>query len=538
MPIFYNERPPNAAPAESRPYSAVRPITASAARVTPTSKKDSEELRNRKSTQQWQTEAWYNYDHIGEIAYAFELFANVISRVKIYAGYVEDEHDTPTPIKASNASEEAKKATEKATNQLFGGGRQGKIIKKAATNMLVTGECYLINEEVRDNGYPQTRWRIISTDELLPLNNGFAYRPRESADKTAKPLPPSTFIGRMWREHARFSDEPFSSMKALCPLCEKFLLIGRVVDSTAQSRLNAGALFVPDTFSVTREVASDTISEDVDEYLEDEQDEFEEELIESMMTPISDEGSASAIVPLLIRGPEDAGEKIKLIKFERAFDAALANREDRYLERILGGLDLPKELVSGLANVKYNNATVIDQMFYTAHIEPMVLMLCDIFRSVYLERYLYLAGIDPEEIEKIVFWYDPSGITTAPDRSSAANVGADKLFLSADAWRSANGFNEDDAPSEDELIMRLALQRGVLTPEMTDTIFAKYWPEIMEATRARTQAGQAAPIPEDVEQILDPDTTAAPPPVDTSGEAPSPEGPNPDPQPPEGLLEP
>lgn len=546
MPIFSNTPNPDASSPKVLPYNTVRPITASAARVTPTSKKDSEELRNRKTSQRWQEEAWYYYDAIGEVRYGLTLFADVISRVKIYAGYVEDDQDTPTPIKVSPASEEAKKIVEEAVQKLFGAGRQPALVKKAALNMLVAGECYLINEETRTNGYPQTRWKIISVDELIPLGNGFALRSREFDNvKNYKALPPNTFIGRMWREHPRFSDEPDASMKSLCDLCSELLLIGRTVRATARSRLNAGALFIPDTFSVTRDTASDTEptdADDVEDYIEDEQDEFEEELMDSMMTPVSDEDSASAVVPLLIRGPAEAGKEIRVIKFERSFDPHLKDRQDRVLERILQGLDLPKELVSGLANVKYNNATVIDQMFYTAHIEPLVLMLCDMFRTIYLERYLYAAGLDPEEIDKIVFWYDPSGITTAPDRSSAANVGYDKFALSEDAWRAANGFNEDDAPSKDEIIKRLALSRGVLSPEMTDTIFSIIFPELMAKTRETTQENQASPITPDIEEFIDPNTTNTPPPIDTSGAAPEvtppADGPNPEPTPPEGLLEP
>ena len=52
-----------------------------------------------------------------------------------------------------------------------------------------------------------------------------------------------------------------------------------------------------------------------------------------MTTPIRDEDSASAVVPLIIRGPAELGDKIKQFKFERSFDPALAQRADRVLER-------------------------------------------------------------------------------------------------------------------------------------------------------------------------------------------------------------
>ena len=75
----------------------------------------------------------------------------------------------------------------------------------------------------------------------------------------------------------------------------------------------------------------------------------------------------------------------------------------------------------------------------------------------------------------------------------------------------ANGFNEDDAPSRGEILERLAINRGVLTPEMTDTIFKEIFPDMMDKVRTNTLEGQEAPIPDSVEQLINPDTAQAPP---------------------------
>ena len=520
-----------------QPYNAIRGVVASGQTLNTQDKADIEALRSRKTTQKWQEEAWDYFDVIGEIGYGFMMFADIVSRIRVHGAYVEDDQDSPTPIKVSNASEEAKKATDEAMRAVFGANRQAEILHDAALNFLVVGECYLINEVQFINGMRKVVWRIVSMDELVALGDGFALKGRRNAKTTEiKPLAPGTFIGRMWRKHPRYSDEPISSMRAVCELCSELLLLQRTVKATARSRLNAGALFIPDEFSVSQDVTTDDLDDDLENYVEDEQDEFEQQLINAMVTPISDEGSAASVVPLLIRGPMDAGEKIRLIKFERSFDVELAKRADRTLERILQGINLPKELISGLANVKYNNATQIDQMFYTAHIEPLVMLLCDIFKTIYLDPYLFRAGIEQEEIEKIVIWYDPSGITTAPDRSSAANVGYDKFALSADAWRAANGFSEDDAPTADELADRLALTRGQLTPETTDVIFRKLFPEIMAATRQTALDQSGAPVPDAVQELIDPATTEAPP-ADPGAAAPA-DGEAPqEPLPPEGLIE-
>ena len=105
---------------------------------------------------------------------------------------------------------------------------------------------------------------------------------------------------------------------------------------------------------------------------------------------------------------------------------------DAALDRMLQGIDLPKDIVTGLADVKYANGLVITDDVYRAHIEPLVLMLVDSLTSVYLRPKLEAAGVPPQLIERIVFWYDPSAIVTRPDRSQAANEGyADYLLTSS-----------------------------------------------------------------------------------------------------------
>ena len=502
---------PQGRPPKIQPYSAIRPITASAAVIKTNDKSEIQALQERKATQKWQEDAWEYFDAIGEIKYAFNLFANILSRIRIHAAYVENDDESPIHINVADISDFTKDAADKAMRAVFGGGRQAEILRKSGINILVVGECYLISEISWDNGYQKTKWRIVSTDELVPLGNGFALKNRRNRKTSElKPLDPAAFMGRIWREHPRYSDEPDSSMRALCDLCNELLLLSRTVRATAKSRLNAGALFVPDEFSVSQDVETDNIDDDLDAYVEDDHDEFEDQLVSAMTTPISDEGSASAVVPLLIRGPAEAGERIRLIKFERAFDPQLTNRADRALERILQGIELPKEIVTGLSNIKYSNAIQINESFYTAHIEPLVLMLCDVYRTIYLEPALIKAGCDPDEIDRTVIWYDPSGITTAPDKSTAANVGFDKGALSEDAWRRANGFSDDDAPTAMEKAVRIALQRGPVTPEFMDTVLRTLVPDLLDQTRANTVAGQTAPIPDDVNQLLNPGAQAPP----------------------------
>ena len=530
-------------PAESASYNAIRPMTAAAVQVKLTDKTEADQFKMRRQAQSssWQNEAWEYYDAIGEVKYAFNLVSSVVSRIRLYAAVVDDPAEAPAPIRNSeNVDQRLASAAERALARLDSayGGQPG-LLRDSALNLLVAGECYLVQmPELLGSGVPES-WDIRSVDELAMDNRGnyTIFSRREAAQgsgtsrSTGIKLPKNAFVGRIWRAHPRFSDEADSSLRGLLDLCAELLLLNRTFRATARSRLNAGALYLPDGLSVAAtpdpnypyDEADGIYAEPTPEELADE---FEDQLIDAMTTPIRDEDSASAVVPLIIRGPADLGDKIKQFKFERSFDPALAQRADRVLERILQGIDVPKDVVTGLANVKYSNAVQIDESLYKAHIEPLMLLIADAITVVYLRPYLLANGFDQTEVDRVVAWYDPSQVATRNDRAMDADSGFEKMAVSYDTWRRAHGFSDSDAPSPTEIALRMVMEKGMITPELTEAMLNAVAPEVMEATRQAAQSQSVGPIPPGLEQMLQGQPApAAPEPAAPAEGAPAPEAP-------------
>jgi hypothetical protein len=508
--LFYNTPAPAA-------YNTPRSLTAAAAQVKTNDKGEFEQFKARRSASSsaWQAEAWEYYDAIGEIKYAFNLVASVVSRIRIYAAAVDDPSQAPIPVDESRVVDpNLAAAAQRALNRLNSayGGQPG-LLKDAALNLAVSGECYLVQMPARrGTGEPES-WDIRSVDEVIVDGRGqynvIGRREQAQGGKMSggvTALGSKAFVGRIWRSHPRYSDEADSSLRGLLDLCAELLLLNRTFRATARSRLNAGALYLPDGLSVAAQGdpelydSEDGIGSGVT--AEEAEDEFEEQLIDAMTTPIRDEESASAVVPLIIRGPSELGDAIKQFKFERSFDPALALRADRVLERIMQGLDVPKDIVTGLANVKYSNALQIDESLYKAHIEPLMLLIVDALTVVYLRPYLTANGYTDEEVSRITVWYDPSAVSTRNDRATDADAGFDRGAVSSDAWRRAHGFSDQDAPTPNEVALRMLTERGVLTPELTEAMLAAVSPEMMNAVRGAQQAASVAPLPPDVEDAL------------------------------------
>ena len=520
--------PDGMVPYQSASFSAPRPLTAAAAQVNLNDKGEAERFKSRRTGAQdaWQHEAWEYYDAIGEIKYAFNLVASVVSRIRLYAAVVDDPSEAPKPVRnAEGDNARLASAAERAIVRLdsaYGG--QAGLLRDAALNLSVTGECYLVQIPERlGTGIPES-WDIRSVDELQIDNRGaYMITPRGdvssgSGQKNAAsiPLPKNAFVGRIWKAHPRYTDESDSSMRGVLDLCAELLLLNRTFRATARSRLNAGALYLPDGLSVAASPDPDYPYDDDSDLNQDftpeeAADEFEDQLIDAMTTPIRDEDSASAVVPLIIRGPAELGEKIKQFKFERSFDESLVARADRVLDRIMQGIDVPKDVVTGLANVKYSNALQIDESLYKAHIEPLMLLIVDALTVVYLRPYLLANGFDPIDVERVCVWFDPSQVATRNDRAADADAGFDRMAVSFDTWRRTHGFTDADAPNPTEVALRLLLEKGSITPELSEALLSTVAPEVMQASRVASQQNSVAPIPPELEKILKgPSATPAP----------------------------
>lgn len=475
-------------------FNSPRPMTASAVRLNMRSKKEHDQLLERKKNDQWQAESWEYYDLIGEVKFSANLIANVLSRINLYAAYVEDSSLVPSNIKGlESLDEDFRKAVIEILYNLesANGGTSG-ILRNMALNLFIVGECYLVREPGDILAGEEDQWSIRSIDEFITFEKRFAIKPRRNALPTDyKKLPVGTTATRIWRNHPRYSDEADSSMKGLLELCDELLLLSRSTRATARSRLNSGILYVPEGLSVSAEFEAD---EDlIDGEVGNESDDFMEQFIDAMITPIRDEADASSVVPFVIRGEKDLGEKIRHITFSRSFDPMHVQLAEEKLDRILAGLDIPKDIARGLSGVKYSNAILIEESLYKSHIEPLILMIVDALSVGILRPLLRDMGYSGADVNRAVIWYDPSTITAKPSKAEAASKGYELGTVSAESWLRYNGFASTDAPDELETAQRFAMEKGVLSEGLTEMMMGTIIPADIMAKYRQTNIAQSDP---------------------------------------------
>lgn len=516
------------------PFNAPRAVIASSRRIDPTNKSELDALVARRKTGKWQQEAWDYYDLIGEIKYSVNLIANVLSRVHIYAAYLDDFSGIPSSLEDLPSLDDDDKLKSSAYNTLYwlttGNGGMSGLLRDMALNLQVAGECYLVQEKPRlFTGEPE-RWQIRSIDEVIYSGDRISIKPTSDTKKENYiQLAPNSYISRIWKSHPRYSDEADSSFKGILELCDELLLLSRSIKSAAKTQISAGLLFIPDTLSNVAQNDGD-LGLDPDEMADlsdDSSDNIEEDLAEALMAPIGDDTSAASVVPTILRGQEDAGEKIRYITFDRPIDAQLTTRSAVVLERILSGVDIPKDIAAGMSNVKYASASVIEESLYKAHIEPLILTIVDNLTVCFLQPALRKLGFPEDVVRKVVIWYDPSMITAKPSKAEAADFGYMNKTLSADAWRRNHGFADSDAPTPLEVAQRIAIERTILSEAMNEKLLSTVIPaDVYDSVRKDELANsdpQSAQALTDALVDTDPNT----PPSD-----------NPAPTPPSDLIEP
>lgn len=495
-------------------YAKPRAIVAAAERVDLDT---AWQERTRASYAAWQNEAWTGYERVGEIHFGFGLVGNVLSRLRVFPAAIIDTEEAPMGARdaadkgkiPSDLARDAEEIMREITGPTFAG-----MVRSFALNMNVPGECYLIRLKNKDKrGNETVQWKIVSTDELVVDATGATLRPIRGDSGQQKLLPRGTFIGRIWRPHPRYSGEPDSSMIGIADAVEELLILQRLVRSATRTRLNNGLLFLPDGLLTTRlAMALQGLAEDgtplppdqLEEMANDPGNQLVADILQAIVTAVSDEGDASAVAPIMVTGEGGLGDQIKHITFERGSDEWLVNRTERALERILQGIDVPKEIVTGLANVKYSNALIIDENLYKANIEPLALVLSDALTEVFLRPMLRAKGYSESDLDRIVVWYDPSEIVTRPNQAQDSSDGYDRYVLGPGAWRREHGFSDDDAPTEAELAMMLVTQGAALPPEVQMALLQAMLPKLLGEQRQKNVENQPTPFPDSASQILAP----------------------------------
>lgn len=465
--------------------------------------KEEDRKRLAKAQEQWQNDAWFYVDAVGEAKNAVRFVGNSFRRVRLYAAF-QREPDA-APIAVADAVEPSDSDAEMPTGEdaqttapgdflpqnwadraeeIVRGfsardGGQAVLMERLGVNLFVPGECYLINRKVparaaamvdTGDGLGTMRrerpeeieqvddWEVRAADELRadPANADRVMLVDGPDQRQGTTLNADAYIERVWRKHGRWSSWADSNFRAAIGTLEELDLLARLARVSLRSRLVAGFITFPDELDFG---AADTpagegsggggrrVSLDRD-------------IAELWTTTIGDESDVASVAPTPLRGPKEFLDGVKHIEIPARYGEGERAQYGAAVERLGATIELPNDALGSKADMNHWNVWQVNEETYEAYIEPLVGVATDALTFGLLRPLLAEENCPPEFLERLVVAADPSQLVRRPDRGKVAAEGHGMFTLSDEAWRNANGFGDGDAPSDDELRRRLAIARG------------------------------------------------------------------------------
>ena len=423
----------------------------------------------------WQNDAWEYYDTIGELRFGVSWISNAMSRVNLVAARPPlAAGDEPVVIDLNDESitPAERRAAEIVAMIADGSSGQGQMLASFGIHLSVVGIAYLVVEPpLYDYGSDQFEtWEVLSGEELREWEGSIQIRVSE---REWRKIHPNAVIVKVWRKHPRRSWEADAPTRGVLSVLNEIDLLSKHIQASAQSRLaGAGLLAIP-AEAVFPDGQGPQASQSVDPDDEDitpPQDNFVESLIDAMTVPLTDRGSAAAVVPLVIKVPGELVDKIKHLSFSTPFDAQAKELLDNAIRRLALGMDIPPEILTGTSAMNHWGAWQVAEEAITLHIEPLMETVVHALTIGFLRAALMSEGFDESEA---MVWYDTSDLRTRPDKSSNAIEAYDRIELSADALLRELGLSVEDAPDEQEKRERILLSVMKGAPALAPSILAE-----------------------------------------------------------------
>lgn len=392
----------------------------------------------------WQEQAWSMWEQVSEFEAAVSWRANAMSRIRLVAAEVVPGGDEPVMLTEGPAAEAMRR---------FAGGTagQGEFMKEATIHLSVPGEGWAVGEEIRGI----ERWSVYSADELKFRNGRYQVKEGERANDF-RPLSENAIKLRFWNRHPRHGWEADSEARhALNALTELDLINKRIV-AEVMSRLASNGLLLYD-----KGVLSFPQLEQPEGA--DQADPFAAMFVAVASRGIKNPQSPEALLPIPLgydlgdadRSQIDPKLLMQHVKFTDVIDDKLLNERESAIRRLAISMDMPPEVLTGMGELTHWNAWHVNEQGVKLHIAPPAETITNAVTVGYLEPMLTAAGaplVGPKG-GRIVAWYDPSELTTPPDRSEDVIAAYSLGEVPGRVLRREIGLNDaQDAPTDAEYV--------------------------------------------------------------------------------------
>lgn len=505
-----------------------RSITAAARRIDLSSREDVGAIPRNAAG--WQKDAWSYYDLVPEVKFAARFLGNALSRLLLYPGIRLQDDEPPVTVRDAYQHNEATRTelTEAGVTvteaMLPVPGLTLRMVEEAEAEMgrlrnrrtgvagllrawgvclTIPGDSYLVGTDTADG---DEEWQVLS-DRNVERKGADQVMIRLAPGAKQEQLAADATLIRVWRPHEAWPALADSNMRSVLDVCDELLIYSRQFRAVGKSRSSAGILCLPNELDFVNGAVVDSEGNPINP---NDLTPFEASIVDSLVTPVEDDASASAVVPHLLRGPMEYLAGVRHISLDRQIDASAIQRVEHLIGRLAHGLDVPVEVLSGMADVNHWTAWQIQDSTYQAHVEPLAMLPAWALTAAYLRPMLAegTSWTGSPLLDRLEVGIDPSMLVVRPNRAQDAKDAHGAQALSDDALRRYLGFSDADAPSDEELLRRYATVRGIGGQGLTREMMIEYLGAVIatpseaaaDEAAAEVPPGEQAPPPAPAEQ--------------------------------------
>lgn len=424
-----------------------------------------------KECEEWASECWEFFHHLGEVHYVATQYARAISRARFYIAEYDQDEDKPEGRREDNVPREvsADSPVAELSRGLLGGETcANEILFSLAVQQFVSGQSLLTITDVDENestGVGQ-EWKTYSdrdfrvdNAQLKKTARGEAVSPYKvdmGPDLKNQQLPKGTLTIHMWDRDPGFGWSVDSAMRAALPYMRELAHIDQYVQATLLSRIaTAGILKLPAEAKIV--TPQQGIPEGVDP--------LTHQMSQVAQVNISTPGTAAQVVPIMVWLPE--GQDIEHISLDYPLNEMIINLRELDLNRIAMSLDMAPEVMSGFANIKYSNADFVNSQSIKTHIWQRVAAIASALTKHWVRPAIKKLNLDPSKY--LVRW-DLSELEVKPDRSTNAIALYDRGEIDGETLRIETGIRDGRPPEGEELVRQIAYRAASIDPSLLQVI--------------------------------------------------------------------
>lgn len=400
---------------------------------------------------QWQQELWDLYDQVGELRFATNWQASAASRARLICATIPADSDgNPEAVKPGGPDD--------MIDDLGSQVEQAQLIRRAVQHLSLPGETYLVAQERAGRS---DAWSAQSNDEITYDRGANRWAIDDGSGKVT--LPDQPLVIRAWNPHPRIWQWADSAARAALPVVKELRGLTMHVSAQIDSRLASagGILIVPNSLMVPD---PPNMPADVDPFMWT--------LIDTASTAISDRDSAAALVPIVVRVPDELTKSIEFLRLDSPLDEKAKELRDEAIRRLGLSLDMPPEVLLGLGDTNHWSGWRIGEDALRYAVEPALAVLAHALTIGWYRPALEEAGMSPDDAAERLIWFDLSALEVRADRSTAAVELYDRGELTGDALRRENAFSDKDKPNDDERRRVLLIKAALNNPSAVDRVLA------------------------------------------------------------------